>query len=405
MEPHTIFERRYLQLADSLPDGLLLVNSVGMVILANKAAAGLLGFDAPADLMQTHVSAFYANAADHDSLLSIVGYKGSAERTIFDWKKKNGDPILAEITACPVRNDEGHIEGIHVMFRDITSRLRSQMAQQEVLAETTGVFSENRLLEIIDFYRTTPMSLFLQGIAHNFNTPLGSIRGRAELLQHNLQKNSHWMDRITDESVRTEVRDMFTKFSKGAGEIISQVDRLGEIIRGFTNKLSGEANRVETDVDLNKLVQHEISFFESSLYFKHKITRTVDLDPNLPKIRGTYRDFSEAFHELIVNSIRATANEGERLMEIRTRADEASIEIEVADNRPHPGDDDIGRLMTVHLDTVYREGPSEAHFGISDVEIPMARWYVERYDGDVRITSDTMTRLTLVIPRPAGPRD
>lgn len=399
MASQTEFERRYLQLADGLPDGLLLVNSVGAIILANKASSDLLGYGEPASLVGLNVSSLYVNPVDHDSLLSIVGYKGSADRTIFDWKKKNGDPILAEITAVPVRDDQGHVDGIHIMFRDITSKLKSQMAQQEVLAETADTFKEERLLESIEFYRTIPLALFLQGIAHNLNTPLGSIRGRSELLQHGLKKSNEWIEQIADPKTRSDVQSMVSKFMKGTVDIIGQVDRLGELIRSFADKLSADMNLQPADVDLNFVVGQEVRFFESSLYFKHKVTFRTRLEPSLPKVRGVYRDFSMALENLMINSVRATAHESERLMEISTKMSEEFIEIEVADNRPHLGEEDIGYLMTLHLDTMYQDLPADAQFGRCDVEIPAARWYLDRYEGDVRIVSDDLTRLTLLIPR------
>jgi C4-dicarboxylate-specific signal transduction histidine kinase len=49
----------------------------------------------------------------------------------------------------------------------------------------------------------------------------------------------------------------------------------------------------------------EIMFFDSHLYFKHRIAKRYNLDPNLEKVRVVQSDLSQVFGILIKNAIEA----------------------------------------------------------------------------------------------------
>ena len=50
---------------------------------------------------------------------------------------------------------------------------------------------------------------------------------------------------------------------------------------------------------------HKVMFFDSHLYFKHRIARRYNLDPNPEKVRMVQSDLSQIFDILIKNAIEA----------------------------------------------------------------------------------------------------
>ena len=319
----TEIQSRYEELLNSLADGIFIIDAYGKISLANTAAATILGYSDKKMFIGMSVNEIYANPGDHDALLSILGLRGKADKAIFDWKKKSGETTLIELTASPIHDKEKHIQGFHGIFRDISSKLQSQIAQQETLAETAArSIDEDKLLEVINFFRVVPMSLILQGVAHNLNTPLGTIRGRAELLQHHIKKNSGLIDAVADEKVRSDIVQFHAKLDRGIGEIVAQVDKASALIKGFSDKVSNEMNSYESEIDLNALIEHEIQFMGSSLYFKHKIKKETEFDPTIPFVKALYRDFSQAIYNLIVDSMKATGSKPEKLMKIKTFKDQ-----------------------------------------------------------------------------------
>lgn len=393
-------QSRYEELLNSLADGIFIIDAYGKISLANTAAATILGYPDKKLFIGMSVNEIYANPGDHDALLSILGHRGKADKAIFDWKKKSGETTLIELTASPIHDDEGHIHGFHGIFRDISSKLQSQIAQQETLAETAArSIDEDKLLEVINFFRVVPMSLILQGVAHNLNTPLGTIRGRAELLQHHIKKNSGLVDAIADEKVRADILQFHAKLDRGIGEIVTQVDKASALIKGFSDKVSNEMNSYEGEIDLNALIDHEIQFMASSLYFKHKVKKEIELDPAIPLVKGLYRDFSQAIYNLIVDSMKATGSLAEKDFKIRTFQDEEFVYIELSDNRNMSTFTDLARHLSINTDSVYAELPDEARFSYYDIEIANASRLLSKYQADLNIFPNNEPKFIIQIPK------
>ena len=393
-------QNRYEELLNSLPDGIFIIDSHGRIELANTAAASILGYVDKKDFLGLSVNELYANPGDHDALLSILGHKGKADKTIFDWKKKTGETTLIELTASPIHDKKGHIKGIHGIFRDITSKLESQIAQQETLAETAArSIDEDKLLEVINFFRVVPMSLILQGVAHNLNTPLGTIRGRAELLQHHIKKNAGLVDGISDEKVKADVSQFHVKLDKGIGEIVAQVDKASSLIKGFSDKVSNEMNPYQMEIDINKLIENEISFLDSSLYFKHKVKKEINLDKTVPLVRGVYRDFSQAMYNLIIDSMKATGSLSEKVLRISTSHDQEFIYVELSDNRVMPATTDLSYHLSIHTDTMYVDLPDEAQFSYYDIEIANASRLLSSYQINISLFPNNESKFIIQIPK------
>lgn len=372
------YRRQYEDFFNSLPDGAFVTDARGVIRMINESGLHALGFERPDDLIGSPLTLLYANPSDHDAMLSVLGHKGRTDKGIFDWKKKTGEPMLVEITARPLRDTDGRINGIQGVFRDISKRLESQIAQQETLAEAAARgIDETRFLEAVHFFLSRPLSLYLQGIAHNLNTPLGSIRGRAELMQHHIKKNSDRLAAVSDADVRKDLEALLEKVVKGIVDIIAQVDRSSQLIQGFTGKISMEAHDEEDDVDLNDLVRRELAFLESSLYFKHKVQKHLTLADPLPTVKTVYAPVSHAFHYLIVDAMMAMASEEERKLDVRTYARDGGVCIAVSDSR-HAGDASAP-FSERSRDTI----PDEAFFSAYAIEHSLAELLLRSVGGEI----------------------
>lgn len=394
------FQNKYDELINSLPDGIFVINENGQIILANQSAAEILGYYGPSEFYSLTVDTIYANTGDHDALLSILGHRGYAERSLFDWRKKDGSTRLIEVSAIPLRNAQGKIGGIQAVFRDISRRLENQIAQQETIAEAASrAVDADRILEYINFYRTRPMSLILQGVAHNLNTPLGSMRGRAELLLHQLRKNASLFESVSDEKLRSDLDAFRGKLEKGLNEVIGQVDKASLLMRGFSAKVAFEMQDAEMELDINAILQNEFGFFESSLYFKHQIQKEMQYADKLPMIKGIYRDFSQAFHNIIIHCIKATAAISDRWLYVKTELLDNMITVTIRDNRVMAAHDSEAYHGRMNLETRYSALSDENFFSMGDIELFNARQYLAKYQATMTLFPNGEPKIIVQIPR------
>ena len=57
-------------------------------------------------------------------------------------------------------------------------------------------------------------------------------------------------------------------------------------------KLLHDKNGKEEWIDANKMIKPEIRFFDSYLYFKHRIEKRYHLDPGIRKMKMVYGDLA-----------------------------------------------------------------------------------------------------------------
>ncbi len=396
-----IFSYRFEELFKILPDGAIVIDPVGKISLANQVAAQMLEYDDWNELIGKPVHKLYSNPADHDSLLSILGYRGVVEKNLFEWKKKTGETLLVELTASPLRDEEGHINGILGFFRDMTAKLENQLAQQATLEATAArTMDDDRFLEAVNFYQSMPMTLILQGIAHNFNTPFGSIRGRAELLKHQLEKNGD-LFRHPDQDQPGALPQIHAKQIKGLTDIIQQVDKLVELTRGFSQRLTFEYDNPESGFSLNDLIRNMILFLDSSLYFKHRIQKTVEYEPSVPAVSVSYRALSLAVYHLLIHSMKATAGLNQKKLWIRTGFDENSVWIDISDNRERMDEEQLSDLFSIRFSSRY-PAPDEARFSLCDLEIVNVKYLLSNYHADLEISSEDTTTFRIRMDRAQG---
>jgi PAS domain S-box-containing protein len=391
----TLIQHQYEELFNCLPDGAIVIDSKAKIMLANQAAASILGYTNPQEMKGIDISTLYSNPSDHDTLLSVLGHRGVMEKGIYDWKQKNGQPVLIELRAAPLRDSQGHITGIQGIFRDITKKLESQLAQQQTLEETAArSIDKNQLIEMINFYLTNPPNLILQGIAHNLNTPLGNIRGRAELIKHNIEKHTHTgANEISDKE-----KEFYQKQIKGIGDIITQVDKTVDIIKSFTNKITFESDQNNIETDINSTINNMIVYFESSLYFKHRIQKEITLDTGLPMGLINTRELNSSLYHIIVNCIKATAGLPSMMIRVQSYVQDQNIIIEFSDNRNHMDEAEIEYHMNVNASTRYKI-PEEANFSAYDIEILCAKNILEANQCALEIISGDHTLFRMVIPQ------
>lgn len=107
-------------------------------------------------------------------------------------------------------------------------------------------------------------ALFLPGFLHNINGPFGTLMGRLELLR---QKHPRL---------------------KGLAEILEVGEEMQRILETLANKINHERYPESMTLNLNEILESEILFLYSDLFFKHQVRVTLELDSRMPSFQGRY---------------------------------------------------------------------------------------------------------------------
>ena len=232
-EEATTERDRVRQILNTLPVGVVLVDAMGRVTMANGASRDILGTDVLEQAAVAPGAAYPTNGALHpdggpaptmetplDRALRHGEVVHGAQQVVRQAQTGREVPIL--INSAPLRDAAGTIVGAVTAFQDISALRDLERAREE----------------------------FLSSAAHDLKTPLTSIRGYAQLAQRRLA-------RLDIPEAETEpVLSGISRIMEGAEVMLGLINELVDVAR---LQMSGGLALHRTSVDLVALVRDGIA--------------------------------------------------------------------------------------------------------------------------------------------------
>ncbi len=290
-------EEQYRQIFENLGTMILILDKEGKIIDANRWVEKWLGVERTRlkgiDLFSVLEQLGHKEWLERvrKAVLSEGMFRGEMEIDVRGKRRTVGMTISALFK-------EGRLAGFLVGFQDITYRKRLKESQTQLQ------------MELIQKSRLASLGNLVQGIAHNLNNPLTVIKSTVEFL--------------------LDAGDAEIDLREELGIILSQVERMSQILRDLMAKSRKEAIQSVARLDLNQVLKDEINLLRSQPFFKHEVKLELDLKP-LPLIRGIYSDFSQTFSNMIKNALDAMQASEEKILRIRSRTEAGAIIIEFED--------------------------------------------------------------------------
>ncbi|MEC9281573.1 MAG: ATP-binding protein [Bdellovibrionota bacterium] len=225
-------------------------------------------------------------------------------------KTKNGEKVPVLLTITPFKGSEGNVTGYMGIAVDIREKkkLEEQIMHQDRLAS---------------------VGMLASGLAHEIGTPLGTIRGRAELLQ-----------------MAPQLTDMM---KSGLSVIISQIDRVSKLIDSLL-RISRSKQSVELMPMRLSPIFHELG----ELLFQKAKYSNVEIQLDCPedlKVNGERARFTQVLLNLSINAIHAIQErqklqpslEGKIILSAKKHGD--TVVVKVQDNGCGIPDENLTNLF------------------------------------------------------------
>lgn len=244
-------------------------------------------------------------------------------------------------------------------IRDVTEKLvnESRVNQQERLA-SVGVMAS--------------------GLAHEIGTPLGVIRGRAEMI-------------AISPACPTPLKE-------SAEIIMQQIDRVSGLVRGLLNLARGEEIAALQDVSVKNLLLEVVVFLRHELESaKIKIDLQID-ESHL--VRANTNSLFQVFLNLLVNSIHAiqqveVSRQNQGQIRVSTRQEDDFVVIKVEDNGCGMNEEHVRKVFTPFFTT--KEVGQGTGLGLAT-----SYKIVQAWGGHFKISSTPYlgTSFEIFLPRP-----
>ena len=281
-------ERTMLRtLIDNLPDFIYIKDRKSRFLLANQAAAHVMGVARPEEILGKSDFDF------HSKVLAAGYYAGEQEvmrsgEALVNRQEATIDPkghhIDVLTTKVPMRDAGGRVIGVVGINRDITARVKSE-AEVRMARETAEAANRAK-------------SEFLANMSHEIRTPMNGVIGMADL--------------ILDTELDPLQRDYAETIRDSGASLLTVINDILDFSKVEAGKLELEA----LDVDLRDTFEDVARLLSIQAHAKG-LEVTAQIDPKLPTlVKGDAGRIRQILLNLAGNAIKFTS-QGEVSLEIK----------------------------------------------------------------------------------------
>jgi PAS domain S-box-containing protein len=355
-------EKRFRDLVDGAPDGVVILRGPKIVFL-NARAAKLLGLHSAAQGTGCIITDFL-HPDDRERaatrIRKLLQSGGLDERAEYRSIDERGEEHTVEISSIPIEYQGG--PAVLAFARDVTERKRM----------------ETKLLEAD---RLTALGVLSAGVAHEINNPLAYVLLNLEYLKRELPKAATDPSRI--EALMVRVQDA----CHGA-------DRVASIVRDLRTFARGEES-ARQPVSLETVIEAAVNIAYPEMRTRARLERRYQ---TVPAVDGNAGRLEQVFLNLLLNAAQAfpeVTDASDNLIRVTLRSEGDQVVAEVADNGPGIAQELLGRIF----DPFFTTKPVGVGTGLG---LPICRGIVQTHGGEITVDSRPGAGATFTLSFPAS---
>ncbi len=300
---------------NTIQDGVIVIDSDGVVQYANDAALGLIGLKEN-DIGVTRLWKMVPDLAKSIDLDTVTGKKMSYPVLSREIELNYPDHRVVRLYMVPIDAQVGHdgCGGYVIVLSDIT--------EERVCME-----------ERLESERIDSIVRLAAGVAHELGNPLNSLTIHLQLIERKLKKLAKQQDA--------------TNLAESLQVCQGEVERLDGIITHFLKAIRPQKLELN-ELDLLELVEDVLRVQEAELS-NRKLEVKVEVNDDLPTILGDRDQIKQAFFNLIKNAMEAMQPSG--ILRIFARCDDDYVYLQFVDNGSGISEEDLSKVFQAYYTT------------------------------------------------------
>jgi len=333
----------------SIHDGVVLLDSAGSLLFANREAQSVLGFAKTATIEGHPLSVLLRKNHPLVSMAEAALESGSEAQDVALSPGGNGDDRASMLVSCFRLGSSRKPVGLLLLLRDMNA----------VRELETVVDYSNRLARL---------GGLISGVAHQLRSPLHGMNLRLELLRQ---------DAIDGHDIEKHIN-----------RLRNEVDRLDQSVEALLRFMRPQ------ELKLSKFVLNDLIGEVAGRVKSDRIRIESSYDPDLRPIDADRAILSEAFTNLVQNAVQAMPDGG--VLRIATGQKEGMIEVEIADQGVGIAPENLDQVLSLYFTTKK---------GGSGLGLPLALRAIELNRGTLKIESRVGEGTTCTVRFPPASDD
>jgi PAS domain S-box-containing protein len=364
----TTVSKEYVdKIIHSMGDALIVVNPDRTIRTVNEASLGLLGYE-EGELLGQHVGLICGEGPLVDSLFEKLVKVGGITDVEMLYAAGDGRKIPVSFSGSVMRDEQGGVQGIVCVAKDITERKRAEEALE---------VANTQLQEVVQLAEDASRhkSVFLANMSHELRTPLNSIIGFSQLLQAQTagpltEKQARYVNNIlvSGQHLLSLINDILDLSKVEAGKIELQPEpfALPEALAGLLTDIRPQAKAKRVEVQL-------------------------ETDNAPPVLTADPVRFKQILLNLLSNAVKFTPDGGKVTVSARPPQD-GFVEIAVSDTGIGIKAEDLPRLFQPFTQL---EAASTKRYQGTGLGLALTKKLVELHGGTIAVSSEGSGRGTI----------
>ena len=368
---------------------VIVVDEKGDIKHINQAVTNILGYSMD-DLLGKNIVSLYDSSSENMKIREEMVKKiDSGENFIGEMMQlsKTGEKIPIQLSVSSIIHEDKVIGRLGV-GRDLREEKKLQNENKSYALKIQGQ------AKLAEFGR------MIQGVAHNLNTPLTGIKSSAQLDSLKIEKlKGRFLEKYGEEDLETI--KMIDSLEKSSKMISLSGTKMKRIIDNMMQKSRMEQSVDKVQLDLKAIMEQEIEFLMSSMFFKHEVEKHFEFDREIPKIYGLYSDFSQIFVNLIKNALDAMYNIERKILTIGIKAQKSNIIVSIKDSGHGISNDIKEKIFEPFFTTKPIIGEAEGDEPVgTGIGLENVKYTLDGYNSKISVESKVGkgTKFTIKIP-------
>jgi PAS domain S-box-containing protein len=347
-------EARYRLLVEESPQGILITDNEGVIVMVNPFGRKLLGYE-EAELIGR-------------SMLDLIEPETAPEQSGLEDELRTGKILQRESILLHRSGSRIHVMGgyrympdgrFQYIFQDISERIQAEEEREALILEL-----ESKNAELEQFTYT---------VSHDLKSPLVTIRGFIGYLEKDIQAGDQ--GRIRSDIAR----------------IVASTEKMQVLLRELL-ELSrvGRVKNPSEMVEFNTIVEEALKLVDGR--FSSRMPQ-IELMPGMPAVYGDRLRLVEVMQNLLDNAIKFSSQRDEPIIEVGVRLGNRENIIYVRDNG-------IGIPPTYHERVFGLFNKLDAGADGTGIGLTLVKRIIEVHSGRIWIESDGINGTTICFTLP-----
>ena len=328
-----------------------------------------------------------------DDLLGVIYLDTTKTKNLFKHDDLLFLEAFANLAGIAIENAKNYqeLDNLNQNLENLVKERTKDLQQKHEQLKATHEELKSTQLQLIQAEKMASLGKLVAGIAHEVNSPLGTIHSNIDVFSRGLKRIKSQLGNFNkaDEKNQildiTEMLDNIQELTQTNKEATQRIQKIVQSLKSFARLDEGEI----IEVDIREGIDSTLDLIQNSYRDRIEIKKNYG---EIPLLRCNAGQLNQVFMNVLVNACEAIKGKGK--IQIQTKQDNNNIRIEIIDTG-------IG-IKSENLTKVFDPGFTSKTRGIgTGLGLSISYRIIQEHDGTINLKSETGkgTTVTITLPK------